>query len=93
MARTERKREERMDFRVSEEHKRLIESAAAVAGVPLSAFAVSTLVQTARDVLAQHGHTSLSRKDAQRFLALLDEEKPTSVLKRAAQKYKARHGG
>lgn len=93
MERAQPKREERMDFRVSEEHKRLIEDAAALNGVTFSSFAVSTLVQTAREVLAAHGHTRLSQRDAQRFLAILDDEQPTSALKKAAQRYKTRHGG
>ncbi len=91
MTHAEPKRQKRMALRLSEEHKRLIEDAATLTGMPVSAFAISTLVETAREVIATHGHTRLSKRDARRF-AILDEEKPTAALKKAAARYKARHG-
>ena len=84
---------ERLDFRVADEHKQLIESAATLLGESVSSFAVSTLVERANDVINNHQNTSLSRRDAKRFLELLDSESQANAkLQKAFKKYRKKHG-
>lgn len=82
----------RLNFRLPAELKATIEEAAAHLGQSVSDFAVSTLVQTARQVIREHNVTSLSQRDRDRFLALLDEAdaQPNEALKAAAKRYKDR---
>ena len=85
-------RTERLDFRLSEEHKELLERAAAITGQPLTSFAVSHLLQKARDVIEQHDRTVLNRADWERFLEILDsDEEPSPALIKAAER-RARYG-
>lgn len=84
---------ERLDFRVAEEQKQLIESAATLLGESVSSFAVSTLIERANNVICSHQNTILSRKDAKRFLEILDDESlPNTKLQKAFKKYRKKHG-
>jgi len=87
-------RQARLNFRLSPELKEVIEAAAAHLGQSVSDFAVSTLVQSARGVIHEHDVTTLSNRDRDIFLALLDDAdaKPNETLKKAAERYK-RHLG
>lgn len=80
----------RLNFRLPSELKHIIEQAAGHLGQSVSEFAVSTLVQTAHDVIEQHDRTELSIRDRDIFLALLDDAdaKPNEALVAAAEKYK-----
>ncbi|MBI2895463.1 MAG: DUF1778 domain-containing protein [Deltaproteobacteria bacterium] len=89
MARARAVKSERLDVRLSPDHKELIEDAAALAGQPTSAFAVSTLVERARQIVSDRETTVLSARDKRRFLEILDEQKPSERLRRAAQRFKA----
>jgi uncharacterized protein (DUF1778 family) len=80
----------RIEMRVPEDLKALVERAASVAGQSLTTFAVSTLVERAHQVLAQHETTVLSARDREVFLHALDE-KPNPALHKAAARFKARH--
>lgn len=78
---------ERLDFRLSEEHKELLERAAAITGQPVTSFAVSHLLQKAREVIEQHERTTLNRVDWERFLEILDsDEEPSPALMKAAER-------
>jgi uncharacterized protein (DUF1778 family) len=79
----------RLDFRLPSDLKRTIEQAAAQTGQSVSDFAVSVLVQTARDVLQQHNETRLSGRDRDLFVAMLDEAdaRPNDALVAAAKRY------
>ena len=83
----------RLNFRLPTVLKETIEEAAARLGQSVSDFAVSTLVQTARDVIEQENFTRLSTRDRDLFVALLDKRgiQPNETLKAAARKYK-KHG-
>ncbi len=81
----------RMDFRLPNQAKELIEQAASLTGQSLSDFAVSTLLERARQILQQESVRTLSRRDAERFLAMLDEAEPNEALRKAAERYKANH--
>lgn len=81
--------ENRLDFRLTGEHKSLIEKAAAYSGESLTGFAVSTLVSEARRVVQQHETVTLSARDRDRFLALLDDPPaPSDALRHAARRHR-----
>ena len=82
----------RLDFRLPAEAKALIEQAAAITCQSVSDFAASTLVRTAREIVARYQETRLSDRDRDLFLALLDADgEPNEALKRAAEEYQAGH--
>ena len=80
----------RLNFRLPVELKETIEEAAACMGQSVSEFAVSTLVQTARNVIEQENITRLSKRDRDIFLSLLDDTdaRPNRALAAAARRYK-----
>ena len=82
----------RLNFRVSAELKTTIEEAAACLGQSVSAFAISTLAQAARNVIEQGQITRLSNRDRDTFIAALDNApaRPNKALRAAAKSYKKR---
>ena len=87
-------RDARLNFRLPADLKEVIEEAAASLGQSVSDFAVSTLVQQARSVIEQQHITTLSNRDRDRFIALLDdaEARPNAALVKAAKRYKKNLG-
>lgn len=84
-------RDARLDFRVSREHKRIIEQAATVSGQSLSDFAIANLVQAAQRTLDEATVTRLSMRDRDSFLKLIaSDAKPNKALKAAAVRYRKR---
>jgi len=83
-------RDARLNFRLPSDLKEVIEEAAASLGQSVCDFAVSTLVQQARSVIEQRNVTTLSDRDRDRFIALLDdaEAQPNAALVKAAKRYK-----
>ncbi len=80
--------EDRMDVRLASEHKALIEKAAAYSGESLTGFTVSTLVREARRVVQEHETVTLSTRDRERFVALLDSPPaPNEALRGAAERH------
>ena len=86
------KNDARLNFRLPTEIKATIEEAAACLGQSVSDFAVSTLAQTARQVIQDREVTRLSQRDRDRFLALLDDTdiEPNAALIKAVKRYKER---
>lgn len=83
----------RLEMRLSEDHKRLLEQAAALAGQPLTSFAVSHLLEDAQEILDRHRRTTLSAADQKRFVEILDsDEQPAPALKKAVKRYKKNRG-
>jgi uncharacterized protein (DUF1778 family) len=83
------KNDDRLDFRLDSEAKRVIEQAAALSGQTVKQFAVSTLVQSAEEVLERRRTIHLSNRDRDLFLALLDaDEGPNQALREAAERFK-----
>ncbi len=84
------KNDARLNFRLPGELKRTIEQAAAHLGQSVSDFAVSALVQNARQVIEQHDVTQLSDRDRDVFISLLDDVDagPNRALSAAAKKYR-----
>jgi uncharacterized protein (DUF1778 family) len=79
----------RLDFRIAPENKQVIEKAATLNGQSVSDFAVSTLLKSAREVLEHHGQTTLSNRDRDIFLEMLDNPpQPNEALRRAVKDYR-----
>jgi uncharacterized protein (DUF1778 family) len=84
-------KDDRLDLRLSNAHKTLIEEAAALSGQPVTTFVVSTLVEHATAILKKNETTVLSKRDREVFLKILDEAEPAAELRKAARRFKARH--
>jgi len=84
-------RDARLDFRLTQEHKRIIEQAATVTGQSISDFAVASLVQAAQQTIDEATVTRLSMRDRDAFVKMLaSRAKPNKALKAAAERYKKR---
>jgi uncharacterized protein (DUF1778 family) len=82
-------RTERLDVRITAEHKRLIEKAALLTGQPVTNFVVSSALERARATLVMESRTVLSTRDARAFLGLLEEDRaPAAALVRAVRRSK-----
>jgi uncharacterized protein (DUF1778 family) len=80
---------ERLNFRLEPQKKRLIEQAAAIRGLSLTDFAVTTLFREAQEVLSSEQSLVLSDRDRDAFLAALDRPPaPNAKALRAAKRYK-----
>lgn len=74
----------RLDLRMDQERKRLIETAASLLGQSVSAFTVSSAIRQASEVVEQFGMLTLTHRDRDAFLAALDNPtKPNARLKKA----------
>lgn len=74
---------ERIEVRLSPEHKAMIEEAAALRGQSISAFVVSEALEQALRLR----FTVLTRRDWERFLEVMDrEEVPAAALAAATRK-------
>lgn len=81
----------RLDVRLSAEHKKMIEQAAAALGQSVSAFTSSTMVREAEEVMARFGSLRLTDRDRDAFLAALDAPpKPNARLRKAARSHAKR---
>lgn len=81
--------EARLNFRLDPAIKELIERAAGYSGETVTSYAVSTLVRDARRVVQEHEQTTLSDRDREIFLSLLDDPPaPTDALRRAAARHR-----
>jgi len=84
----------RLNFRLAGDLKKVIEDAAAQMGQSVSDFAVSTLVQAAREVLRDQEVTRLTDRDRQLFVEMLDDTatQPNQALVEAARRYRKQVG-
>ena len=79
----------RLNFRLPNEVKEVIERAAAISGLTVTDFAINALVNSANEVLERHQTRTLSDRDRDVFLALLDsDQEPNEALKSAARDYR-----
>lgn len=78
----------RLDVRLLEENKKLIEQAAGYLGQTVSAFTVATLVREAERVVERFGMLQLSDRDRDAFLSALDNPpRPNARLRKAARQH------
>lgn len=79
---------ERVHCRVTPQNKALLKKAAALAGQDLTSFITAATVERAIEVIENHERIVLSRKDAEIFLAALENPpEPSEKLKAAAAEY------
>ncbi|MFM7603307.1 MAG: DUF1778 domain-containing protein [Pseudanabaena sp.] len=79
----------RLEARISQETKALIQKAADLEGRTLTDFVVSSIQAAAYKVIEQHQTLKLSIQDSEAFVdALLNPPKPNQALKSAALYYK-----
>jgi uncharacterized protein (DUF1778 family) len=79
----------RLNFRLPNEVKEVIERAAVLSGLTVTDFAINALATVANEVLERHQTRTLSDRDRDLFLALLDsDQEPNEALKKAAKDYK-----
>ena len=81
---------ERIDARLPQRQKKLIEQAADLAGLSVASFVVSSAIQQAQAVIAQHTRTTLSLENARRLADILEKDEPTPALRAAAGRHRAR---
>jgi len=79
-------RSARLEARISESQKALIERAAAYEGRSVTDFVVSTLAAAADSVIREHELVRLTQTQSQAFVeALLHPKAPNAALRRAAR--------
>jgi uncharacterized protein (DUF1778 family) len=88
MADPARKKNARIEFRVSRRVKAMLERAASLKGLTLSAYAISTLVDDASKLTEREDRFVLSNQDRDIFLSALDEG-PNEALIQAAREYQS----
>ena len=78
----------RIEARVSPEQKELFERAAAIEGVTLTDFAISTMHRAATTVIQDHTTIELSVRNQRAFVeALMNPPEPNEALRAAANAY------
>lgn len=83
----------RLEARVTNEQKTLLQRAAAILGLSLSDFLVSSAQETATRVIQEHEILRLSEADRTAFVsALLKAPLPTARLAKAAKAYREKTG-
>ena len=81
-------KESRIDVRVRPEQKELLERAALIKGMSLSAYLLSNSLEKARVEIEKHQKLVLSDRDRDLFIALMSEPpEPNQALKEAMTKY------
>jgi len=79
----------RIEARVSAKQKRLFERAAAIEGVTLTDFAISSMQRAATSVLQEHTRIELSERNQRTFVeALMNPPEPNEALRAAAKAYR-----
>jgi uncharacterized protein (DUF1778 family) len=83
---------ERVHCRVTPQHKSILKKAAALTGQDLTSFITAATVERAIEVIEKHERIVLSEKDAEFFLATLENPpEPSDKLKAAAAEYIKKH--
>ena len=90
MVQTGSVRSERINLRLSGTAKRRIERAASVEGKTVSAFILSSALESAEKTARRHETVALAREDATRFFDALSDPPPPNDRLRAALEEHAR---
>jgi len=88
MATASTPKSDRIEFRVPRQVKQTIVQAAAHVGQSLTDFSITALTQRAEAVIQQHEKTTLTRRDRELFLEMLDQTSPNEALRDAAKNYR-----
>ena len=90
---TEKRSISRLNFRIPSEIKERVEEAALVTGTTVTDFAITALANSAEEAIHRHQSRTLSDRDRDIFLHMLDDPSgPNEALKKAAERYKERLG-
>lgn len=82
---------ERIDLRLSKANKELIERAASIEDISVSAFVVANALFNAKIVVADHERWLLSRRDSAAFVdAVLNPPEPNDAMRAVAERYTRR---
>jgi uncharacterized protein (DUF1778 family) len=82
-------RQARIEARVTSKQKRLFERAAAIEGVTLTDFAISSMQRAAARAVQEYTRIELSERSQRTFVeALMNPPVPNSALREAAKAYK-----
>lgn len=85
-------KQKRIDLRVTEEEKELLERAANLKGVSLSAYLLSNSLTIARSDLEQHHKLILADSDRDLFLELISNPpEPNEALLKAVKEFEAEY--
>ena len=86
-------RSARLEMRLAPEDKAMLEQAAALSGQPLTSFALSSLLDVARKMVANAATITLSPRDMKRFFEILEaDEEPAPALQAAVRRYRRGRG-
>jgi len=92
MSTTERQpKNARLDLRLPSDMKDLLQKAAALSGLDLSAFTLSAAIEKADEVLSRHQTRLLSDKERDRFIEIMEQDEPNPKLLAAVKRYKELH--
>lgn len=81
-------RQARIEARISPRQKRLFERAAAIEGVTLTDFAISSMQRAATRTLEEHNVIELGERGQKAFVeALMNPPEPNAALRAAAKAY------
>jgi uncharacterized protein (DUF1778 family) len=81
-------RRARIEARITPKQKRLFERAAAIEGVTLTDFAISSMQHAATRALREHTTIELSERSQRAFVeALMNPPEPNAALRAAAKAY------
>ena len=85
-------KDSRIDLRVTKEQKAILEKAASIKGVPLSAYTLLHLLPLAQQEIENQEKLTLSNRDRDLFLAAIDNPpKLTGELKSAIADYQNKY--
>lgn len=80
---------ERIEARVSSDQKQLFQEAADLSGKSLTDYAISCMLEKAKELIREHRVISLSRDDSVNFVTtVLQSKEPNRKLKAAAENYR-----
>lgn len=86
-------RGERLEARISKEHKELFQRAADIQGRTLTDFVISSVLDAAKKAIQENEMMTLSAQDREVFVeALLNPPAPSEKLRTAAQRYRQKMG-
>lgn len=92
MTKASASKDSRIDLRVTKEQKALIEKAASIKGVSLSAYTLLHLLPLAQQEIDNQEKLTLSNRDRDLFLTALDNPPQlTGKLKKAISEYQAKY--
>jgi uncharacterized protein (DUF1778 family) len=91
MALRETTKQDRIELRVNQRQKALIEEAASLSGMSLSSYMLAKALKSARQEIQEAEIIRLSDRDRDLFLKALDTAaKPSARLKKAVKRFKDR---